>query len=111
MKRRVHPAQSSREPRPVKKGAAGEVEDGLGAAHRAEGFPLGCDGSARHRARVCWHPLRPVPRGAARTKVVPRHFPPSLIFIKDGVFLLPGPLRAGHIHPILQQRKEEEPRE
>ena len=28
-----------------------------------------------------------------------------------GVFLLPGPLRAGHIHPILQQRKEEEPRE
>ena len=29
MKRRVHPAQSSREPRPVKKGAAGEVEDGF----------------------------------------------------------------------------------
>ena len=62
-------------------------------------------------ARVCWHPLRPAPRGAVRTKVVPRHFPPSLIFIKEGVFLLPGPLRAGHIHPILQQRKEEEPRE
>ncbi len=27
------------------------MEDGLGAAHR-EGFPLGCDGSARDSARV-----------------------------------------------------------
>ena len=26
------------------------------------GLPLGCDGSARHRARVCLHPLRPRPR-------------------------------------------------
>ena len=35
----------------------------------------------------------------------------AVLDFKDGVFLLPGPLRAGHIHPILQQRKEEEPRE
>lgn len=28
------------------------MEDGLGAAHREENFPLGCDGSARESAGV-----------------------------------------------------------
>ena len=49
-------------------------------------------------------------RGCKEPRWYHLDFPPSLIFMADGVFLLPF-LRAGHIHPILQQRKEEEPRE
>ena len=40
---------------------------------------IGRDGSARDSAGVCWHSVRPPPRGGARIKVVPRRgFAPVL---------------------------------
>lgn len=44
------------------------MEDGLGAAHR-EGFPLGCDGSARDSTRVSVNVDLPVLVEAAIVKL------------------------------------------
>ena len=41
---------------------------------------IGHDVSARHSAGVCWHSLRPLPRGSVRSKVVPRR---SSTFVLD----------------------------
>lgn len=58
--------------------------------------------------------LAPAEAGSARGRANQggtTAFSAVLDFHQGRRFLLPGPLRAGHIHPILQQRKEEEPRE
>ena len=51
MKRRVRAEVRYREPGQLETGTERHAEHGLGAAHR-EGFPLGCDGSARDSAGV-----------------------------------------------------------
>ena len=55
----------------VERGTEGPAEHGLGVAWpTAE--RIGHDVSARHSAGVCWHSIRPLPRGSVRSKVVPR---------------------------------------